>query len=109
MQSVFSRKNVFSGSGIMEKQNVTEKLEFVYNKVLKLENALGDNSQSIEDLRHNDEILSKAIKNLAETLGDVINEDRARIATLERAVESRAQGLETPEANSSLLKPDLKI
>lgn len=37
MQSVFSRKNVFSGSGIMDKQNVTEKLEFVYNKVLQLE------------------------------------------------------------------------
>ena len=98
----------------MDKQNVTlnsltDKLEFVYNKVLKLENASGDNNQSIEDLRHNDEILSKAIKKLAETLGDVIDKDRVRIARLERAVQSRAQGLEAPEANSSLLKPDLKI
>ena len=91
----------------MEKQNVTEKLEFVYNKVLKLENASAANNQKIQDLQHNEKIFKITIENLAKTvpttvaqalkeatksifeeLGKLIEEDLARIARLERYVEA---------------------
>lgn len=117
MQRVFSEKNALF-SGTMDKQNVTltslfEKLEIVYNKVQELQITSSDDNQRIRDLQHNDKKLSvtlkEGIKRLDEQLDAAIKEDRVRIAQLERAVQSRAQGLEAPEAGPGLLKPDLKI
>lgn len=59
-----------------------------------------------------DEALRKLTLELYEVFGKLetaSNEVRARIARLESAVESISQGLDAPEANPSLLKPDLKI
>ena len=116
---MFSRKNVLF-SGIMEKQNVTEKLELVYNRVLRLEGFQEKTSNDLITLANtlikletaiNEKLrkLETASNEALRKLKTASNEDRVRIAQLERVVQSRAQGLKAPEANSSLLKPDLKI
>ena len=83
MQTVFSRKNVLF-SGIMDKQNVTlTSLAENQEKLLKL----------IKGLQQNDKVMSEAIQEVGksvfkETL-ELIEEDRARIARLERYVKAR--------------------
>ena len=102
MQRVFSEKNTLF-SRTMDKQNITvtwlyDKLEKAFGEIRKLSLGLADDNDEIQELK-------KALVKMTTER----EADRVRIARLERAVQSRAQGLEAPEAGPSLLKPDLKI